>query len=454
MGTPLPNLLFVFADQLQGAVLGCAGHPTVQTPHLDRLVQEGLRCTRAIANCPLCTPSRATMLSGRYPLSHQAVSNWLPLPEPIPTFGEALRDGGWRTGYIGKWHLDGVEIGFTPPGPRRHGFEFWAALNTTITTGHHYFDGIYYRDQPEPIQLQGYEPDGQTDLAIAFMEEHRAAPWALFLSWGPPHHPYHLVPAEYRQRYDPAHVWVPPNAPHADRRAVADYYAAVTALDWNVGRLLDAVDALGLRSRTLVLFTSDHGDMLFAHELREKHQPYEESIWIPLLARFPGVLPEGETYDGLVSTADLLPTLLTLLGCSSPPGVEGVDLAGNWRAHVPHQGPESAFILGPVPDHPRRANLPWQEWRGVRTLRYTYAESLYGPWLLFDNEVDPYQLHNLVASGAHAAALEDCRRQLREWLERTHDSFLPWRDLLRRMGLQELWNARERLVHEGREELL
>jgi hypothetical protein len=107
-----------------------------------------------------------------------------------------------------------------------------------------------------------------------------------------------------------------------------------------------------------------------------------------------------------------------------------------------------------VPDHPRRTTVPWQEWRGVRTARHTYVESLQGPWLLFDNDADPLQQHNLVAEHAAASVLQACRGELQQWLARTSDSFLPWRDLLRGKSLQELWNTRERVVHTGDEELL
>ncbi|MGI8913966.1 MAG: sulfatase-like hydrolase/transferase [Chloroflexota bacterium] len=361
------NLLFVFPDQMQAGAMGVAGHSTVQTPTLDRLARQGLRCTKAIANCPLCTPSRATMLSGRYPLGHGAVTNWLPLPTEAPTFGQVLRDAGWRTGYIGKWHLNGAQrqAGFVPPGPQRHGFDYWAAFND----GHHYFDGVYFRDDPKPIPIHGYEPDGQTDLAIDFIEQ-SAEPWALFVSWGPPHQPYNDVLDAYKALYDPASVYVRSNTEGGNRQIVADYYAAITALDANLGRLLAAVEREGQTRRTLVVFTTDHGDMLFSHGLREKHQPYEESIRVPLLVRFPGILAEGKVYDGLVTIAD------------------------------------------------------------------------------------PFQQRNLVAEPSAPSVLNACRGELQQWLVRTDDAFLPWRDLLRGKSLQELWNTRERVVHEEQEELL
>ena len=203
-----PNLLFVFADQMRGMDMGCAGNFQVLTPNMDRMASEGTLFVNACANCPVCTPSRATMLTGRYPLSHRAVANDLPLPSSEVTIAEILRDVGYRTGYIGKWHLDGVPRDkFTAPGPRRHGFEFWAAWNCA----HDYFHGRLYADTPEPIELKGYEPVGQTEVAIEFLEENGDRPFCLFLSWGPPHAPYAQVPERYKALYDPSQVQLRPN---------------------------------------------------------------------------------------------------------------------------------------------------------------------------------------------------------------------------------------------------
>ena len=168
--TRAPNVLIVLADQLRGQALGCAGDPNVRSPSFDRLAAEGVLVERAFTTNPVCTPARAALLTGRYPHTTGLIHNNLRLPEAEVTFAEVLRERGYATGYIGKWHLDGEERpGFVPPGPRRQGFDYWAAFNR----GHRHWDSIYYRDTAEPIHEGGYEPDYQTDLALEFIRGHR-----------------------------------------------------------------------------------------------------------------------------------------------------------------------------------------------------------------------------------------------------------------------------------------
>jgi len=451
-----PNLLFVFADQMRGVDMGCAGNDQVRTPNMDKLASEGALFTHAYANCPVCTPSRGTILTGRYPLSHRALANDLPLPVSEVTIAELLRDRGYRTGYIGKWHLDGVPRGkFTPPGPRRQGFDFWAAWNCA----HSYFNGRLYRDTPEPIKLEGYEPIGQTDLAIRFLRENAGNPFCLFLSWGPPHAPYDQVPERYKALYDPAQIRLRPNfrmkPPHPfndiaggrdPRTTIAHYYAHITALDEQLGRLLKTLEELRLNENTIVVFTSDHGDMLWSHGMAKKEQPWEESIRIPFIIRWKGKIPEGRRYDTLISTVDFAPTLLGLMGFEIPGYMEGMDLSHIVLGKGGDE-PESVFLTEPViVDQGLHQGV--REWRGVRTKRYTYARWFDGEgWVLYDNDADPYQLNNLINSTEFAPVRDELESMLREWLRRTGDESLTWRENIRRLGLIDLWNARERELH-------
>ncbi len=442
-----PNILFVFADQMRAPELD----PQVSSPHMDRLASEGTRFTRACANCPVCTPSRGTILTGRYPLSHRAVANDLPLPEDEVTIAELLRRAGYRTGYVGKWHLDGVPRDrFTPPGPRRHGFDFWAAWNCS----HDYFHGRLFLDGPEPLELEGYEPVGQTDVALRFLAERDPRPFCLFLSWGPPHAPYRQVPAEHLALYDPSKVELRPNVrptshpggsePNAEN--IAGYYAHITALDQELGRLLGTLEERGLAEDTIVAFTSDHGDMLWSQGAVKKEQPWEESVRIPLLVRWPGRVPAGKECEALVSTVDLSPTLLGLTGVEVPEAIEGADLSNVFLGDD-EAGPASVFLTEPIiVDQGLRQGL--REWRGVRTARYTYARWADGErWLLYDNEADPHQMKNLIDSPGHASVRKELEEELQGWLRRTRDDCLPWTENVRRLGLVELWNARELELH-------
>lgn len=452
-----PNLLFVFADQMRGQDMGCAGNSDVQTPTLDRLAREGTMFSRAFANCPVCTPSRAMMLTGLYPISCRTVANDLPLPPEYTGIGTLCRDAGYRTGYVGKWHLDGVPRNkFTPPGPRRHGFDYWAAWNCA----HDYFHGRYFRDTDEPIEINGYEPIGQTDLAIEFMEANREQPFCLFLSWGPPHNPYSQVPEEYQRRYSPERISLRPNfqplgdehpgmggGPEADpRRALAGYYAHITALDEQVGRLLDALHELGLDANTIVVFTSDHGDMLWSQGMLRKQQPWEESISIPFLVRWPAHIPSGRGCDVLLSVADMTPSLLGLMGLGPTPSMEGADLSTVMLGHNAPR-PRSVFLMDIVTmDEAHIQGL--REWRGVRTEQHTYARFADGePWMLYDNEADPYQLDNLVRAPHARDLVKQLEGELQSWLKETGDECLPWAEHIKRLGLVELWNAREQELH-------
>ncbi len=446
-----PNLLFVFADQMRARELD----PQVRAPNMDKLASEGTNFTRAYANCPVCTPSRATILTGRYPLSHRAVANDLPLPEDEVTIAQVLSDADYRTGYVGKWHLDGVPRDrFTPPGRRRHGFDLWAAWNCS----HAYFQGKLYLDGPEPLTLEGYEPEGQTDLACEFLAEDDRRPFCLFLSWGPPHAPYRRVPDRYLALYEPSEIRLRPNVrsepPAGFSRAgggcspedIAGYYAHITALDEQLGRLLDALEGHGLADETVVVFTSDHGDMLWSQGTVKKEQPWEESVRVPLLVRWPGRVPAGRKSDALVSTVDLMPTLLGLMGVEIPEPVEGADLSAVVLGGK-DAGPGAVLLTEPViVDQGRRLGL--REWRGLRTARYTYARwADGGRWLLYDNEADPYQMKNLIDSPDHARVREELERELQGRLAAVRDECLPWEENIRRLGLVELWNARQKELH-------
>ena len=392
-----PNVLLLYADQWRGDALGCAGDPVVQTPALDRLAAGGLHLPTAFTVDPVCTPSRAALLTGRYPHATGVIHNDLRLPEDEVSFAQVFSAAGYRTGYIGKWHLDGEDKpGFVPPGPRRHGFEYWAAFNR----GHAYHNPVYYRDTDEPIAADAYEPDLQTDLACAFLEDADPRPFCLVVSWGPPHTPLQ-PPARTALRYRAQDMPVPPSVPAAEReRAQSEralYYGLCTSLDENVDRLLQTLERRGAAGDTVVCFTSDHGDLLGEHGLYRKGRPEEPSIRVPLLLRWPGKIPIGARADLAVASVDLCPTLLGLAGLTAPAGVQGRDLSATIRgaAAAPTAPVYIEGHLG-APD----------EWRALRTARHLIAVATASGAVthLFDLEADPHQMHNL-ARDPEAAVL-------------------------------------------------
>jgi arylsulfatase A-like enzyme len=427
-----PNILLVLADQWRGMDQGWRGNPVVQTPHLDRLASTGVGVHGGYATAPVCGPSRASLLTGLLPHRHGVVANDLPLWPDVPTIGDALAGHGYRTGWIGKWHLDGVPRDKWVPPSRRRGFDYWAGVNCSLT----YFDAHYYTgDDPTPVPFRGYEPEVQTDLALRFLAEDDRRPFFLTVSYGPPHDPYEDVPREYLDRYDPASVVPRANAAddQASRRVLRQYYAGISAVDDQIGRLVGA-----LPGDTLVVVTSDHGDMLGSHGRWAKQVPYEESISVPLVFCWPGRLPHRELRDGGFGLVDLAPTILGLAGAPPLPDVYGADLS----AAIAGDGPlrDSVLLLNAVSfDQGHRQGVP--EWRGVRTSRWTYARRADGsPWLLFDNHHDPYQRTNLV----HDPELDGL---LDELLREASDVPAPGDTTLRMLDLVEPWNARERELH-------
>jgi len=455
----LPNILLIFADQMRGMDMGCAGNPDVITPNMDRLAEEGMYFPKAYANDPVCTPSRGSLLTGVYPLSHLAIANDLPISTSVPSIGRILKDTGYRTGYVGKWHLDGVPRDkFTPPGPRRLGFDdFWAVWECS----HDYFNAYYYRDTPEPVPIKGYEPIGQTDLAIEFIEEslRKKMPFFLVLSWGPPHDPYWMVPEEYRSKYKPDKLTLRPNvkldtkkllgpkdAEFSPKETIANYYSAITALDEQLGRILDFLDENNLSKNTILIFTSDHGDMLWSQGMMKKEQPFEESISIPFIIRWPGHIPAGKKSNSLLSIVDIAPSILGLIKIKTPTGIEGADLS-RIMLGCEENGPSSVFLMEVIStDEGYMQGIG--EWRGIRTARYTYARWQNGEgWILYDNEADPYQLENLINSPKYKNIKEEMEAILQWWLKYTKDPFLKGEEHIRQLGLEKLWNEREIYMH-------
>ncbi len=348
------------------------------------------------------------------------VANDLRLRESQVTIAEILAGHGYRTGFIGKWHLDGGKRlpGFVPPGPRRQGFAFWAANECD----HRHFRPTYFRDSDRPITEARFEPEVWTDRAIEFLKQAGQAPFFLVVSMGPPHDPYG-APERFRKLYDPSRVKMRPNwvegVPGAGRKEIAAYYAAMTAVDEQVGRLLRALDDVGRAEDTIVLFTSDHGDMLGSHGQRLKRKPWEESIRVPCIVRYPAKVEAGRTSEALLSHVDLAPTLLSLCGLPVPDDMQGTDLSGVVLGRA-DCGPDSAFFQIFVPFAGDGTPQPW---RGVRTERFMYARTEAGPWVLYDLKEDPYEMKNLADDPAHAALQGQMEAKLDGWMKRTGDSW-------------------------------
>ncbi len=465
-----PNVVFVFGDQWRAQTFGYTGNTVVRTPHIDRLAEQSLNLTRAVSGCPVCSPARASLLTGQNPLTHGVFVNDVQLSNRAISIAEAFEQGGYDTAYIGKWHVDGRGRSNYIPPERRQGFDYWKVLECT----HDYNQSVYYAgDSDQKLHWDGYDAIAQTEDAIDYIrqrsnhsESEAQAPFLLMLSWGPPHAPYQTAPDQYRQLYRPEDVILRPNVPEsmADQARVdlAGYYAHSTALDDCIGRLLSSLDQAGIAEDTIFVFTSDHGDMLGSQGLTKKQKPWEESIRIPFLLRYPKleVSRPGattthtsagrEVSDVLIDVPDFMPTLLGLADLPIPDTVEGTDYSAYFKAtNAENPSDSTAFLAcyhsfgqwrygmdgGPH-------NYTGREFRGLRTSRYTYVRSLAGPWLLYDNETDPYQLNNLLSPSSRsnpevaAELVSLLDHQLREKLEARNDKFQPGIDYIQQWGYQ------------------
>jgi arylsulfatase A-like enzyme len=431
-----PNVLFVFADQLRRDALGFAGDPNIRTPHLDRFAAESCDCVNAIAGIPVSGPSRACLVSGRLPHHHGVVLNDVPLPDRPANIGHAYRSAGYTTAYIGKWHLDGHGRRTYIPPSRRQGFDHWMANECA----HDYLHSPYYAGDDEVLRWwDGYDAAAQTSAAIDFLGGvRRDKPFLLMLSWGPPHNPYHTAPEEFRRMIPPDQITLRPNVPPEYAKAacsdLAGYYAHILALDALFGRILRALDDLRLAENTLVVFWSDHGDMLYSHGQVKKQLPWDESVRVPLLLRLPGCprLAPGPAPMPL-DTPDLLPTLLDL--CGVPFDSAAYD--GSSKADRLHATPDEndAVVLRcyhPFGEHTR--DKGGREYRGLRTPRHTYVRDLSGPWLLYDNKRDPWQRINLVGRPASAKLQQRLDDLLRRKLAASGDVFEPGDAYIKRFG--------------------
>ncbi|MCA1809249.1 MAG: sulfatase [Lentisphaerae bacterium] len=433
-----PNLVFVFADQWRYQALGYAGAPNVATPSIDHFASQSLNFTNAVSGCPVCSPYRASLMTGLYPHRHRMMVNDQCLCRLYdgPFLAECLRDVGYRTAYIGKWHLDGNgRNAFVPP-ERRLGFDWWKGFECS----HNYQASHYYfADDPRPHPWHGYDADAQTDEACRYLrEEVGHDPFALFLAWGPPHTPLNNAPAQFKAMYDPPRIRLPANVPAAcadqARRELAGYYAHCSALDAAFGRLLETLSATGRDADTIVVFTSDHGDMLGSQGHFRKQKPWAESIRVPFLVRHPDRKGPGAD-DTPIDAPDLMPTLLTLCGVPIPDKVQGRDFSRTIMDGSP-SGITEALLALYVPFHEWRYEKGGREYRGIHNSRYTYVRSLAGPWLLYDNAADPSQLHNLIGDPHHAAQVTELDARLTTRLREVGDDFVDGREIIRREHYQ------------------
>ena len=288
-----PNIVFVLTDQWRAQATGYSGDPNLigKTPNLDQIANSGINFKNAISTTPVCTPYRAALLTGQYPTTTGMIFNDLHLPEESYTMAEMFKESGYKTAYIGKWHLDGMlRDQFTPP-QRRQGFDYWKALECS----HEYNELFYYEgDNPEKKQWEGYGPYAETEDAISYIERNADGdkPFLMVLALGAPHFPYHNTPEETQKLFRPADIVLRGNVSdeyqEKARTDAAGYYAHIAALDTTIGSLHAAISEAGISDNTIFVFTSDHGEMLGSHgwRPRQKQVAWAESVKVPFLLQY------------------------------------------------------------------------------------------------------------------------------------------------------------------------
>jgi arylsulfatase A-like enzyme len=459
-----PNLLFVMADQWRRQAMGFAQQDPVLTPHFDRFAEDALVFNQACATRPICSPNRSCLLTGLYAQKHGHYMNGLeaPLDPQWPNFGGILKQAGYRTSYTGKLHIGGQAESRRGELPKafRACWDDW-----TLAVGHNVFEQTHYIGRnTKPTIERRWAPDFETQQTIAFMQENRAHRFAAVLSWGPPHtsgglgfenrwqpgkgadgkHKYghgYAAPAQFEAPYLPGSklptrpnvrpVRVPGGEEHFDD-ASPGYYGACTALDASFGKLIEALKELNLYDDTLIVFTSDHGEMLGSHGRGQKGIYFEESIGVPLLMRLGDTTP-ARRVDELIATIDLAPTMLGLLGVETNVKFDGSDHSEYARGRK--SATADAVFLSFDAGGPRATeSMPQgmrRTWHTMRTRRYSYTllDSVKHPHLphqdrrvLYDLSTDPCQLQPIFG-GRHRPIMDDLHARLLAHLDSVGDDF-------------------------------
>ena len=456
-----PNFVLIMTDTQGANLIGSYGHPGMNTPCIDQLARTGTQFARAYTTCPLCTPARAGIFTGIYPHTAGAWTNNLPLGDNIKTMGHRFQDAGYRTAYVGKWHLDGHDYfgaGICPEG--------WEEA--------YWYDGKRYLEELTDDEialwrsgLSTVEELREHDIRPEFTWAHRVSnraidflqtrtttsPYVLVVSYDEPHHPF-TCPPEYAEKYanyeypvGPAAFDTLENKPaHQQEWAASDtvklvdgrmrhplYFGCNSFVDHEIGRVIDAAHEYSA-DNTYIIFTSDHGDMLGAHSLHGKGPVmYEEITHMPLIIEQPGQKGAGEINSTLVSHIDLLPTMLEAVGLDTPPILEGQSIVPMLQGH---EDPERNVFM-----EFNRYEIEHDSWGGFQPVRcmvnnqYKLVLNLLHTDELYDLRDDPAEINNLIDQHSTAHIRDEMHERLLDWMYEKRDPFRgpcwerrPWQE--------------------------
>lgn len=467
-----PNILFIMTDQQRWDTLGANGNRLIRTPNLDRLAAESANFERAFVQAPVCVPSRVTFFTGRYPHSHQNRVNYTPLKAGETLMQQYLQDAGYQTGTVGKLHY----IPPTAEHARTTGFDR-VLLHDGVPYLTEYSDYSRWRKENDPRAHIPYRqtvkpaPPGQNPFRMLIAREHTETAWVglktrefltemaadsrpffLFSSFFQPHSPF-LAPEPFDSMYDDVEIPLPRQvrleeiqelprplqrlilrgqpAFDMDRErlqwAYRTYYASVSQIDQEVGRILQTLDDTGQSGNTLVVFASDHGDQMLEHGLMGKNCFFEASVRVPLMIRYPGVVRPGG-YRQLVESTDLLPTLFNLCGVREPVPCQGRSLASLLRGES-YEEREAVFAENIIPEviTTGRLDFHFEKGQGIKDIRHPDAKMVRtGRWKLnyyasgegelYDLAEDPSEEVNLFDDPGRAGVKNELKDRILHWL--------------------------------------
>ncbi len=448
-----PNILVVVVDDWRWDEFGAAGHPYLETPNIDRIAAEGALFVNSFHAVPLCSPNRATLLTGQFPTQHGIIDNVArtKLSFRLETFPRVLQAEGYRTGFFGKWHMG------NDPRPRP-GFDAWSGLPGQGRS----IDPELFEDGRLHV-VEGYTTDILTDRVISFIQEEREGPFVAYLAHKAIHPdvqqlddgsvpegaPMRYVPApRHRGRYEEEVFPRRPNtvrtladldekpairralayratgdvnamfgeiqAPDMDEETIRRRAEMLLAVDEGLGRILEVLEERGELDATVVVLTSDNGFFYGEHGLtHERRLPYEESIRNPLLVRYPPLVPAGSRPEALALTVDLAPTLLELAGAPVSERIQGRSLVPVMRGETPEGWRSSVYVEFYTYENPF-PHLMDMDYRAIRTDRYKFVHWVRFPELdeLYDLQADPYETNNLIDDPALAPLRDELRAEL------------------------------------------
>ena len=480
-----PNLLFIFTDEQRFDTLAAYGNARIAMPALNRLASQSIVFDRTYVTQAVCTPSRASLLTGLYPHTHGLTENNLQLSASIPCLPEMLKSTGYSVSYHGKWHL-GDEI-FA-----QHGFDEFISIedeyyryysperDSNTRSSYHQFllkngfkpaNGRYFgRVEAAHLPEAFGKPAFLAQTASQYIREHQKQPFILYVNFLEPHMPF-TSPRD--DQYDPKQVFLPENFNHIPgednplktrlfqktyferglgmplktetdwRRVIAHYWGLCSLVDTHVGTILDTLEECGLRDNTIIVFTSDHGDMMGSHRLIAKCVQFEEAVRVPFLLHIPGQT-QGMRVNNFTSQVDIVPTLLDLLSQPIPEHLQGKSLrpwfdpdAGTrpsedifieWNGHNNGFGDTNGKVS--IPDAMRALAAEEEIIRAttdpVRTVitpdgwKLNYSPA--GEHELYDLSQDPFELHNLAFQPGQKTRLQSLAARIRRWQAQTKDT--------------------------------